>query len=228
MRRSSNISAGGCRRRSHDRPVADDDGQDVAGAESIAEPAARHLKRGVGPDECTEDDPHCDLVEAKFLGNDRCRGRNVHAIQIGDQIHQTDQYQDVPAAITSRIRRLRCHGTLHVMSSRICVGRLFRPLYYQVFSTLMGAWSSHRAGRDVTAAIGAAAHIAKQHSLVAATDRRGVPALSATAVESLLLMAKRTFPTVIHQPRDTSVKENCSTKEEQTRRIDSSAGSSRS
>src|SRR5258708_21831780 len=39
---------------------------------SIAKPAARHLKCGVGPHERAENDPHRDFVEAKLLSNDRC------------------------------------------------------------------------------------------------------------------------------------------------------------
>ena len=67
-------------------------------AETIVQPAAGDLEQGIGPDEGTEDDAHGDFVEAELLADDRRHGRDVHPIEIGDEVHQADQRQYVPPA----------------------------------------------------------------------------------------------------------------------------------
>src|SRR5665647_2589384 len=83
------------------RPVTDNNCQNIPRTESIAEPAAGNLKHGVGPAESAEDHTHRYFVEAKFLADDRRRGRDVHPIKVGDEVHQTDQYQYVPTTHAS-------------------------------------------------------------------------------------------------------------------------------
>ena len=86
------------RRCGHHRPIGDDDGEHLARAEAVADPAAGNLEQCIGPDEGAEDHAHGDLVEAEFLADGRSRGRDVHAVEISNQVHQADQNQDVPAA----------------------------------------------------------------------------------------------------------------------------------
>ncbi len=87
---------GGCGR--HCRPIGHNRRENVARAEAIAEPTAGNLKHGVGPSESTEDHTHCDLVETKLLADHGSCGRDVDAVEIGNEVHQADKDQDVPTA----------------------------------------------------------------------------------------------------------------------------------
>src|SRR5674476_1707743 len=87
-RHERGCSSGRSGRRRHDRPIANNDRQNVPRPEPIAEPAAGNLKHSVGLDKGAEDHAHRYLVEPEFLADDGRRGRDIDAIEVGNQVHQ--------------------------------------------------------------------------------------------------------------------------------------------
>src|ERR1700738_534422 len=85
------------------------DGERPAGAEAVGDPAAADLQREVGPCEGAEDEPVIGVVEGEFLLDRARRGGDVHPIDIGDEIHQTEKEEDhsCRACFTNSHVRLR-------------------------------------------------------------------------------------------------------------------------
>jgi len=62
--------------------------------ESIADPAAEDLEEEVGIPECRLQKAELDVREPQFLFDRVGRRRNVHAIDVRDQVHQAQEAQD--------------------------------------------------------------------------------------------------------------------------------------
>jgi|SRR5215472_10777321 len=91
--------------------------------------------------EGTEDDAHGDFVEAKLLADDWRHGRDVHPVEIGDEVHQADQEEDVPPTHAAACS-LRLHDALS-LSRRADRGRYVgasRPAFTGQFSSTFLGW----------------------------------------------------------------------------------------
>ena len=107
--RGAESGGGRCR---HDRPKTDHAGKHAAGTEPVAQPAAGDLKQRVGPGEGAEDDAHRHLVEAELFADLRRCGRNIDAVEVGDEIHHADQQKHIPSAL-ARARGCRIGHQFH-------------------------------------------------------------------------------------------------------------------
>ena len=62
-------------------------------SEPIRQPAADDLHPGVGIGECGKDEPELNRRQAELVPQGRCGHRDVHPIDVGDEIHQAQQEQ---------------------------------------------------------------------------------------------------------------------------------------
>jgi hypothetical protein len=57
----------------------------------VAKPTAEYLEQRIRIGECGKDQPELGIAEAEFTLDRRCCRRDVHSVDIGDEIHQTQQ-----------------------------------------------------------------------------------------------------------------------------------------
>jgi len=85
-------------------------------SEFVADPAADDLEQRVGKTKGAERAPKLRIVEAEICLDRGCRGRDVHPVDVGDEIHRAEEAEhDGRSAKHHLGRNAWCGGVLHAV-----------------------------------------------------------------------------------------------------------------